>query len=171
MAEQVKEFTDRFHRDHGLPGDQDAANMKNISGDKLDPGAAKVAKPSDEGNKTESVELVDVSSIVSPKLFEVGLNCVKNTGGNLKLSIRVCTKYILNQTDGELTLPAFSCIGQFGKGQFVTLKWQGEPDTKPSMKFKVEDTEELIIVNGSVRTLEKWKADPSAAVCYNKLIA
>ena len=56
------------------------------------------------------------------------------------------------------------------------LKWQGEPDTKPGIKFSIEDTEECIIVGGSVRTLanvleEKWKTDPSAGVCYNKLIA
>ena len=119
--------------------------------------------------------IIPVASIKNPLLYEVKLHSKEPC---LWVQVRAQnTAYLLNKSEGPLSLTANDEICGFGKGR-VKL---GKPDQVPQgaedgkgVQFLLQDHTTLIVLNGVVTTVGKacvaeWSKKPTAAVCYHSV--
>ena len=113
--------------------------------------------------------LVDNDKITETLLVDAKL------GGKDTLNFQIRTGhkiYLVNLTNAEQTLKAFSPLVGFGRGQFKLFK---DAETVPdkAVVFTITDPEMLVCLNGTVASIsevvaKQRESKPEAEVCYHK---
>ena len=118
--------------------------------------------------------VVESNTISEVLLAEVQLSTMPKDTAMLQLRASN-TIYILNKAPSDIMLSQWLFLAGFGKGTFKLLK-SGEDNLPSALELCWKSSDDLVVFNGAVISLEKVVNDqraskPECRVCYHNITA